>query len=194
MKKIAFLFFLVFIIGVIGCSDEDTAGSTPSSGDSWPDKVISGSSPETTEGFKNPMSLQELNGFMVEMNRYRAAGANCGTRGDFDPQPPLTWNQKLALAAQAHSDDQFEMNRMTHTGSDNSSLGDRIKRAGYEYTAASENVASGFFGSVEGLAEAWMNSDGHCANMMDGRFTEMGIAATRVDTGGGFWTLKLARP
>lgn len=168
----------LLLAGCIETSDDEAAGSTP----------------EPTAGLSNPMTTQEIDDFIVAINSYRVAGASCGSKGVFGAQSSLSWNQKLALAAQVHSDDQFEMNQMTHTGSDNSNPGDRIKRQGYELAAARENVASGYFGSVERLAEAWMESDGHCANMMAGDVTQLGIAATRVDTGGGFWTLKLAQP
>lgn len=167
----------LLLAGCIDTSDDEREGST--------------SEPPT--GLFNPMTTQEINDFILVINDYRARGASCGTEGVFGAQPPLTWNQKLARAAQAHSDDQYEMNQMTHTGSDNSSLGDRIKRQGYAFTAARENVASGYFAHVEQLANAWMNSDGHCANMMAGNVNELGIAATRADSGSGFWTLKLAR-
>lgn len=168
----------LLLAGCIETSDDGTAGSTP----------------ESTAGLSNPMTTEEINDFLMVINDYRAAGASCGSKGVFGVKPSLSWDQKLAQAAQVHSDDQFEMNQMAHIGSDNSNPGDRIKRQGYEFASYRENVANGYFGSLERLAEAWMDSDGHCANMMAGNVTDLGIAATRVDTGGGFWTLKLAKP
>ncbi|WP_404418741.1 CAP domain-containing protein [Marinospirillum sp.] len=145
-------------------------------------------------GLSNPMTTQEINDFIIAINDYRANGATCGSKGAFGKQEPLTWNQKVAQAAQAHSDDQFEMNQMSHTGSDGSGADDRINRQGYEWQSIRENVAAGYFTSVEHLAEAWMGSDGHCVNMMASDVTELGIAATREDSGRGYWTLKLAQP
>lgn len=71
---------------------------------------------------------------------------------------------------------------------------ERIERQGYEWASSRENVASGVFRSIDQLTQAWMNSDGHCANIMASNVTELGIAATRSDTGSGYWTLKLASP
>lgn len=153
-----------------------------------------GSTPNPTTGLSNPMTVQEINNFIVVINTYRKTGASCGTEGVFGSQEPLVWSQKLAQAAQKHSDDQYKMNQMSHTGSDNSKPSDRLNREGYDWLAVRENIASGYFHGVDQLAEAWMNSDGHCANIMASNVTELGIAATRLDNGNGFWTLKLARP
>lgn len=141
-----------------------------------------------------PMTDKEVDDFITALNRYRSSGASCGTQGVFGAQESLVWNQKLAEAAQAHSDDQYQMNQMSHTGSDGSKPSDRLNRVGYSWMSVRENVASGYFRDVDHLAEAWMKSDGHCANMMASNVTELGIAATRQNNGNGFWTLKLAHP
>jgi len=170
------------IILLTGCIDSSDAGES------------AGSTPETTSALSNPMTSQEINDFIAATNQYRANGASCGAKGVFDKQEPLTWDQKLAQAAQAHSDDQFTMDQMSHTGSNGSGADDRVNQQGYEWRSIRENVAGGYFNSVEHLAEAWMGSDGHCANMMASDVTELGIAATREDSGRGYWTLKLAQP
>jgi len=56
---------------------------------------------------------------------------------------------------------------MTHTGWDNSPPSDRVKQQGHEFTSVRENLASGYFSSVEQLPEAWIRSDGHCAKILD---------------------------
>lgn len=160
--------------------------------DSTDDDNQAGSTPQTVASLSNPMTASETKAFTAAINNYRATGASCGSRGVFGTQDLLTLNNTLTDAAQAHSNDQFEMSEMSHTGSDGSNPGERITRQGYKWSSVRENVASGFFNSVEHLAEAWMNSDGHCANMMASNVSEFGIAVTRLDTGGGYWTLKLA--
>lgn len=165
-----------------GCIEVSDSGST--------DTTAS----RTTSAISNAMSEQEIDDFIQAINQYRAEGASCGSQGVFGTQEPLAWNQKLAVAAQVHSNDQYEMNQMSHTGSDVSRPSERVTRQGYEWSSVRENVASGFFLSISQLAKAWMDSDGHCANMMASNDTELGIAATRLDNGSGFWTLKLAKP
>ncbi|MBE0507709.1 MAG: CAP domain-containing protein [Marinospirillum sp.] len=172
---------------VAGCIDISGSGSTDTTDTST-------TTSRTTSAISNPMSEQEIDDFIQAINQYRAEGASCGTQGVFGAQAPLVWNQKLAVAAQVHSNDQYEMNDMSHTGSDGSKPSERITLQGYEWSSVRENVAEGYFSSISQLAKAWMDSDGHCANMMASNVTELGIAATRLDNGSGFWTLKLAKP
>jgi uncharacterized protein YkwD len=185
-----------------GCIDISGSGSTDAT-DTSTTTTTSNTAPEhktdtapsrSTSAIANPMSEQEIDDFIQAINQYRAEGASCGSQGVFGAQAPLVWNQKLAVAAQVHSNDQYEMNQMSHTGSDGSSPSKRIERQGYEWSSVRENVASGYFFSISQLAKAWMDSDGHCVNMMASNVTELGIAATRLDNGNGFWTLKLAKP
>lgn len=100
---------------------------------------------------------------------------------------PMSINGRLQNAAQAHSNDQAAMGRMTHTGSDGSSLGQRVTRAGYSWRSVAENVARGQT-SVTAVMNAWYNSAGHNRN----------ILSARVHAGFGmrnnFWTQKFANP
>lgn len=58
--------------------------------------------------------------------------------------PPLTANAALTAAALAHSNDMATNNFFSHTGSDGSSPGQRISRAGYSYYTYGENIAAGY--------------------------------------------------
>ncbi|WP_218563977.1 CAP domain-containing protein [Marinospirillum perlucidum] len=147
---------------------------------------------KTTEGTLDPLNEQEINDFIQAINDYRSQDADCGSEGVFDSQSALSWNQKLAEAAQVHSNDQYEHANMSHTGSDGSTPGDRIEAQGYSWSTYGENVARGH-ASVEAVAKGWMDSDGHCKNMMNGNFTELGIAATGQNSQR-YWTLNLAKP
>jgi uncharacterized protein YkwD len=55
----------------------------------------------------------------------------------------LRLNSKLIAAAQAHSNDMARHNRLSHTGSDGSLMVDRMRRYGYKYRWAGENIAYG---------------------------------------------------
>ncbi|MCC5473608.1 CAP domain-containing protein [Streptomyces barringtoniae] len=97
---------------------------------------------------------------------------------------PLTVNAKLAKAAQAHSADMAAHQNMSHTGSDGSSPGDRITRAGYSWSSYGENVAYGY-ATPDQVMTGWMNSPGHRANILDCSFKEIGVGLAQP---GSYWT------
>lgn len=130
------------------------------------------------------------------VNRYRAAGANCGSEGNFAATGALTWNASLAQAALKHSDDLQSANFFSHTGSDGSSAGQRITAAGYRWRAWGENIAAGQ-STVAVVMAGWMASPGHCANLMNPGFREIGVACvkgTASNTYSSYWTMDLATP
>ncbi|MER6570432.1 CAP domain-containing protein [Streptomyces sp. NPDC001093] len=97
---------------------------------------------------------------------------------------PLTVNAELTKAAQAHSADMAAHQNMSHTGSDGSSPGDRITRAGYSWSAYGENVAYGY-ATADQVMTGWMNSPGHRANILDCSFQEIGVGLAQP---GSYWT------
>ncbi|GMF21816.1 unnamed protein product [Phytophthora fragariaefolia] len=85
----------------------------------------------------------------------------------------LCMNKKLENAAQGHSNDMAANNYLSHKGSDNSTMSQRIKAAGYDRTACGENVAAGHT-SVKQVVEAWMASKRHRENILRAKFTMFG--------------------
>ena len=83
------------------------------------------------------------------------------------------------------------MGQMTHTGSDGSDAGTRIGRAGYSAGTWGENVAAGY-GSASSVVDGWMNSSGHRANILNGAFTQIGVAVAYSADGTAYWTMVLA--
>jgi uncharacterized protein YkwD len=129
------------------------------------------------------------------VNQYRAAGASCGARGSFAPAAALTWNARLATAAYGHSRDMADNNYFSHDSLDGRSMVDRINATGYTWSTIGENIAAGYNG-VQSVVSGWMASDGHCANLMNPRFTELGMACARNDasTYRLYWTQEFGRP
>ena len=124
---------------------------------------------------------------LVHVNAARTAGVTCG--GVERPAVPrVGLSDQLVVAAQRHSDDMQNMGRLTHTGSDGSSPGKRVGDAGYQAATVGENAASGYQ-SEAAVVAGWLGSSGHCNNMMNAAFTEIGGARA-----GNYWTLVLARP
>lgn len=94
-------------------------------------------------------------------------------------------------SAAAHSRDQAQMLRMTHTGSDGSNAGDRLIRAGFTWRTWGENVAVGQRSAAE-VVRAWMGSAGHRANILNGTFTTIGVGVATGSDGRRYWTMVLA--
>lgn len=125
-------------------------------------------------------------GVLAATNDARAAGQDCGVHGQKPPVGGVQLNSMLNAAAQAHAEDMAANNFMAHEGSDGSSPGERADRAGYGGSVG-ENVARAYE-TPEGVVAGWVDSDGHCNNLMNGGFNEMGVGyAVSQTTGEQFW-------
>jgi uncharacterized protein YkwD len=108
------------------------------------------------------------------VNAARARPRTCGTQA-FGPAGPLAWNPLLGRAALAHSTDMAQKHYFNHEQPDGSLPADRATAAGYRWVRVGENIASGQRTPEEAVA-SWLGSPGHCANIMNPAFTEMGAA------------------
>ena len=63
----------------------------------------------------------------------------------------------------------------SHAGRDGRDVGARARSTGYDWRRVGENIASGQASAAEAVA-GWLESPGHCANLMNPAFTEMGAA------------------
>jgi uncharacterized protein YkwD len=102
-------------------------------------------------------------------------------------------NGALNAAAAGHSRDQATVDKMSHTGSNGSSFGQRISAAGYGWSTIAENVAAGQ-GSADSVMTAWMNSAGHNRNIMNPAFVHIGVAVAYAADGTPYWTMTLGAP
>lgn|GEM_PF-1352746 len=105
---------------------------------------------------------------------------------------PFTYDDRLILAAQRHSDDQASRGRTSHTGSDGSTLAVRIDRIGYSWSRLGENVAHGFPDAASVVA-AWMASPEHRANILSVN-TQFGLGLALGMDGRPYWTQVFATP
>lgn len=132
---------------------------------------------------------------LAAVNQRRAAGATCGSRGAFAAAAPLRWSTQLAEASAAHSADMATLNYFSHTSADGRSMTDRVNATGYAWASLGENIAAGYTG-IDSVVDGWMGSDGHCANIMNPDFDEMGLACVVGAAGSRYshyWTQNLAR-
>lgn len=128
------------------------------------------------------------------VNQARIAGRNCGT--DYYPAvAPLTWNTQLAQAAAGHSTDMANNNYFSHTSLDGRTFLDRINATGYLGSYWGENIYAGG-ADVSAAVNAWLDSPGHCANIMNANFKDLGAACAynASSTYSYYWTQDFAAP
>jgi uncharacterized protein YkwD len=118
---------------------------------------------------------------LQRINSVRAAGCTCGST-TMPPVAAISWSDQLAAAAYHHSKDMFQKNYFSHTGANGSSPGERIVAAGYNWKTYGENIAKGY-ASEEAVIAGWLASEGHCKNIMNPSFKEMGAGRE-----GSYWT------
>ncbi len=108
------------------------------------------------------------------VNAARTRARKCGSTA-FSAAPPLKLDPLLQRAALMHAKDMAEHSRFEHIGSDGSKPAERATRAGYRWRNVGENIAAGA-PDVETVVKGWLDSPGHCSNIMSPKFQEMGIA------------------
>jgi uncharacterized protein YkwD len=106
------------------------------------------------------------------VNLARAQPRACGGQ-DYPAAPALAWSGALADAALRHSQDMASEHYFSHLARDGSAVGERALQSGYRWRRIGENIAVGQESPDEVVA-AWLTSPGHCANIMQPAFTEMG--------------------
>jgi uncharacterized protein YkwD len=117
------------------------------------------------------------------VNQARAQGGNCDSAGVFGPSGPLTWHPALTCAARVHSKDMNDNNFFDHTNLQGNGPGWRLQQAGYFGGGWGENIAAGY-GDPASVVQGWLDSDGHCANMLNPGFSLIGIGYV---SGNGEW-------
>lgn len=108
------------------------------------------------------------------INEARAQPRHCGAQA-LPAAGPLVFSNALTEAAIRHAVDMAKRGRMDHRGSDGSSPSERLTRVGYRWQLSGENLALGY-DNIEELVQGWLASPLHCANIMDARFVETGVA------------------
>ncbi|QCI11875.1 CAP domain-containing protein [Pseudomonas putida] len=131
---------------------------------------------------------------LAQVNAARAKPRLCG-RQRFAAARPLTWNGALGTAAQRHSRAMANDNFFAHRDPDGDLPADRAWDAGYRGRQIGENIAAGQ-GSPSKAMAGWLASPGHCANLMNPMFTQVGAAFAenaRSDEGV-YWTMVFGAP
>lgn len=128
------------------------------------------------------------------VNAQRAAGARCGDELQ-PPAPPLQWHAAMEAAAADHLQDVAARGVLTHDGSDGSTVGGRIRRHGYAWAGAGENVAAGHRSALLTLRQ-WVASPAHCRTLMQANYRHLAVVGREVPGSryGAWWVMVVARP
>ncbi|MEU6239127.1 CAP domain-containing protein, partial [Kitasatospora sp. NPDC047058] len=120
---------------------------------------------------------------VVDLVNAERGKAGCG---------PLTADSKLAAAAQGHSEDMANRNYFDHASPEGYHADHRIEAVGYRWSSWGENIARGQKDPAA-VMDAWMNSPGHRANILNCSFKQIGVGV-RTGSGGPWWTQVFAVP
>ena len=107
----------------------------------------------------------------------------------------LVWNDTLAAVGRDHSADMACFRYASHSGRDGSNPGGRMLAQGYYWTYFGENIAGGYQ-SPERAVEGWMSSPHHRANILNPKFTEIGVGYVGLEGSPyhWYWTADFAAP
>ena len=142
--------------------------------------------PEPTPSFKRKM--------LAVVNAARIGGYTCGNR-KMPAVAAVVWNDKLQQAALSHSQNMANNDYFNHRDKQGNRIGERTYSAGYDWRAAGENIAAGQLDATV-VINGWLGSKGHCLNIMDADYSQMGMASftNKNSYYGIYWTQVLAAP
>ena len=85
-------------------------------------------------------------------------------------------------------------NYFSHTSKDGREFDDRILEAGFQGNNIGENIAGGSR-TAQAAFESWMNSPGHCRNIMSAQFNKTGVGYANISASamGHYWTQTFGR-
>ena len=140
-----------------------------------------GHSSDQESSTRNALSENGKKTLLSLVNEARSRGCKCGNQ-KMPPVGMVKWDDQLEAAALKHSMDMSKHQFLSHTGSDGSTLGSRIIKAGFKWSSCAENIAEGYE-TEQQVMEGWLKSPGHCKNLMNPSYSLMGAARS-----GTYWT------
>ena len=128
--------------------------------------------PAPTDGWPAEWTAWE-DDVLARTNQTRARGVVCGGQS-MPPAPPVGPNAALRSAARGHSRDMADRNYFEHDNPEGRGPSQRAQAAGFSSSFVGENIAAGQQ-NPERVVQAWIDSPGHCVNMMDPRYKVLGV-------------------
>ncbi|MGH8176154.1 MAG: CAP domain-containing protein [Steroidobacter sp.] len=128
------------------------------------------------------------------VNQARTQARKCG-RKSYGAVAPLKSSPLLDRAALAHAKDMASHSLFEHRGSDGSEPAQRVSKTGYRWRTVGENIAAGA-ADAQTVVKGWIDSPGHCTNIMGAQFSEMGVAYAfdPKSKAGIYWSQVFATP
>jgi uncharacterized YkwD family protein len=163
---------------------ESNQGSKPATGSNYGTKPTTGSNQGSTSNTgsntsastnSNSSSVSQFEQKVIELTN--AERAKEGLKA-------LQADTKLMQSARLKSDDMAKNNYFDHTSPTYGSPFDQMKSLGISYKSAGENIAQGQKTPQE-VVQAWMDSPGHRANIMNASYTHIGVG---YSANGNYWT------
>ncbi len=130
----------------------------------------------TASGAAQVVQTSTAGGANAQLNAIRAQAGQGG----------VTRNAALEAAARAHANDMVQRDFFSHTGSNGSTVGKRVRALGYRYCIVAENISKGQR-TQTAVMQGWANSSGHYRNMVNRKASEFGFANV-----GDVWVMVLA--
>ena len=192
---------------LVGCGGGSSVVSSSANGDAV--KIT------TSIPFEDAPQLtqEEKDAYLKAINDARAEAHTCGET-EMPAVDSLTWNEHLYLASAEHNEDMLtsdiidEHHRGSNTDSDwttqvqeldhASYMQERVENNGYtNWAHLTENLTLGTnTDTAEKAIQSWLDSEGHCKNLMDPNVTEVGMAHLE-DAGSHYthyWTQNFGKP
>ncbi len=179
--------------GVISRSDSgrsahDAAATSPSDASALPEDAPSGADarPPTPDA----AVVESACGSPIEQEELRLTNLARAEGG----LGPLVCDEGLTRAARLHSQDMCDNRYFTHDSQDGTRFSARITAQGVTWRRVGENIARGQR-TPEVVHTAWMGSEGHRANIMNGAFGRIGIGyveCAEMERWGPLWTQDFA--
>lgn len=119
---------------------------------------------------ESPQAFLTLDGIVSSTNTQRAQNG----------LPPLTNNDLLNQAAFNKAQDMFEKQYFAHDSPEGLGVADLAANVGYQYITIGENLALGNFLNDTVVVQAWMDSPGHRANILNSKYTQIGVGVMRA--------------
>lgn len=151
-----------------------TQTASSGSGQSAPAATSYGQSSSGSSNTQNTDNLSFEEQVAALVNEQRAANG----------LQPLTLSAALSNAARTKSQDMHDNHYFAHESPTYGSPFEMLKSFGISYRTAGENIAMGY-ATPEAVMNAWMNSSGHRANILNASYTQIGIGYV---ADGNYWT------
>ena len=139
----------------------DEGTPAPDEGTPAPDEGTSAPDKEQTTGGVISAYEAEVIRLVNEIRRQNGLGE-------------LTASAELSHVARLKSQDMYDKGYFDHTSPTYGSAFDMLRSFGISYRTAGENIAYGY-STPQAVVDAWMNSSGHRANILNASYTQIGV-------------------